>query len=74
MRAKEKERDTVQTNYSKAISPSFVAPLEDTSRPRFRLERAVLALEYASNCTSAESDLQSAANLVVEQSLGKSAC
>ena len=50
-----------------AIYPSFVAPLEDTSRPRFRLERAVLALEYASNWTSAESDLQSAANLVIEQ-------
>jgi hypothetical protein len=54
-------------------SPSFVAPLEDTSRPRFRLERAALALEYASNWTSAESDLQSVANLVIEQNLGKSA-
>ena len=52
LRAKEKQRDTVQTNYSKAISPSFVAPLEDTPRPRFRLERAVLAIEYASNWTS----------------------
>ena len=71
---RKREKDTVQTSHSKAISPSFVAPLEDTSRLRFRLERAVLALEYASNWTSAESDLQSAANLVIEQNWGKSAC
>jgi hypothetical protein len=38
LRAKEKERDTIQTNYSKAISPNFVAPLEGASRPTFRLE------------------------------------
>jgi len=74
LRAKEKERDTIQTNYSKAISPNFVAPLEGARDQGLGLKGAVLALEYASNWTSAESDLQLAANLVIEQNWGKSEC